>query len=177
VIAARGKLVAGREFHPWPRLARRLFRGPSLDEAWQQTGAVRTLKLDLKQSDAAFLDQVVAFLSPRLGSRTVIVSTADRGALLVLRDRLPGAQLVYSAGRPAAVERLRADPALAASLSAISAFQGLVDADLLRWAHARHLKVFAWTVDGGPRLAQLVRLGVDGVTTANLAVLRALGGP
>jgi len=176
VIAARGKLVAGREYQPWPGLARRLFRGPSLDDAWEQTGAAGLLKLDLKQSDAAFLDLVVAFLSSRPGSRTVVVSTPDRGAVMVLRDRLPGVQLVYSAGGPAAVERLQADPALVAAVSAISAFQGLVDADLLRWAHARDLKVFAWTVEGGPRLAQLVRLGVDGVTTANLAVLRALGG-
>ena len=32
----------------------------------------------------------------------------------------------------------------------------------------------AWTVNDGERLNQLVRLGVDGITTANLAILRAL---
>jgi glycerophosphoryl diester phosphodiesterase len=35
--------------------------------------------------------------------------------------------------------------------------------------------ILAWTVNDGQRLSQLVRLGVDGITTANLAILRALG--
>ena len=31
-----------------------------------------------------------------------------------------------------------------------------------------------WTVNDGQRLNELVRLGIDGVTTANLAILQAL---
>ena len=176
VIAARGQLVAGREWQPWPALARQVFRGPSLEEAWDAAAGVDLLKLDLKQSDRAFLDQVVAFLAPRAGSRAVLVSSPDRAALLRLHDRLPALPLAYSAGNPDAVERLESDPVLAADVAAISTFHGLVDARLIRWAHARGLQVIAWTVDGGRRLAHLVQVGVDGVTTANLAVLRALGG-
>lgn len=104
-----------------------------------------------------------------------MVSSPDRAALLRLHDRLPALPLAYSADNPDAVERLESDPALAADVAAISAFHGLVDARLIRWAHARGMQVIAWTVDGGRRLAHLVRVGVDGVTTANLAVLRALG--
>jgi hypothetical protein len=33
---------------------------------------------------------------------------------------------------------------------------------------------WAWTVSDGQRLNELVRLGADGITTANLAILRAL---
>ncbi len=45
--------------------------------------------------------------------------------------------------------------------------------------HLRHgtwaaTDVLAWTVGDGRRLGQLLDLGVDVITTANLAVLRAL---
>jgi glycerophosphoryl diester phosphodiesterase len=106
-----------------------------------------------------------------------MVSSPDRAAILLLHDRLPAVPLLYSVVNAATVDHLESDPALARALTGMSAFQGLVDASLLRWAHARGLTVIAWTIDGGQRLAQLVRLGVDGVTTANLAVLRSLGGP
>ena len=54
-------------------------------------------------------------------------------------------------------------------------FQGLVDANLVTWAHQHKLLILAWTVNDGQRASQLIRLGVDGITTANLAILRALG--
>jgi len=177
VITARGHLVAGRDHHPLPGLARQLFRGPSLEDAWGSATGVALLKLDLKQSDPAFLDQVVEFLSPRAGSRSVMVSSPDRATLLLLHDRFPSVQLLYSADNFAAVERLQSDPDLVAAVRGTSAYHGVVDATLLRWAHAHDLKVIAWTVNDGQRLAQLTRLGVDGITTANLAVLRSLGRP
>jgi glycerophosphoryl diester phosphodiesterase len=175
VISARGRLVAGREIEPLPGLARLLFRGPSLQEAWDAASQAWLLKLDLKQSDPAFLDQLVAFLSSRAGLRPVMVSSPDRVALLLLHDRLPTVTLVSSVPDPAALNRLQSDPALVSAIAGLSAFESLVDANLVAWAHQRDLKVIAWTVDGGARLAELVQLGVDGITSANLAVLRALG--
>jgi glycerophosphoryl diester phosphodiesterase len=52
---------------------------------------------------------------------------------------------------------------------------GLVDAHLVTWVHQHKLLILAWTVNDSQRLNQLVRLHVDGITTANLAILRALG--
>lgn len=49
-----------------------------------------------------------------------------------------------------------------------------MDANLVTWAHAHRLIMLAWTVNDGGRFNQLVRLGVDGITTANLVILRAL---
>jgi glycerophosphoryl diester phosphodiesterase len=59
--------------------------------------------------------------------------------------------------------------------AACQVFQGLVDANLVGWVHEHGLLILAWTVNDSQRLNQLVRLGVDSVTTANLAILRALG--
>src|SRR6478672_5958658 len=49
VISARGQLVAGRD-QPLPWLARLLFRGPTLIQAWDHAAAARIIKLDLKQT-------------------------------------------------------------------------------------------------------------------------------
>jgi glycerophosphoryl diester phosphodiesterase len=46
---------------------------------------------------------------------------------------------------------------------------------LVTWVHQHKLLILAWTVNDSQRLNQLVRLHVDGITTANLAILRALG--
>ena len=50
VISARGQLVAGRN-QPWGWLARQLFRGPPLVQAWDAADAAGIIKLDLMQTD------------------------------------------------------------------------------------------------------------------------------
>ena len=173
VISARGQLVAGRD-QPLPWLARQLFRGPTLAEAWDRAAAADTVKLDLKQTDRGFLNDLVAFLAQRVRSRRVMISSGDRGALLYLHGRLPDVTLLFSVAGPDAVHQLQSDPALQEDIGGVSVFKGLVDADLVTWVHRHKLLILAWTVNDSQRLNQLVRLGVDGITTANLAILRAL---
>jgi glycerophosphoryl diester phosphodiesterase len=106
-----------------------LFWGPTLAQAWDHAAAASIIKLDLQRTDRGLLDELIAFLDPRAGSRRVMISSRDPGALLYLHRRL----------------------------------------------HQHKLLILAWTVNDGQRLNQLVRLHVDGITTANLAILRALG--
>jgi len=174
VISARGQLVAGRD-QPWPWLARQLFRGPTLTEAWDAAAAAGIVKLDLMQADRGFLDALVAFLTPRDTSRRVMISSRDQGALLYLHSRLPEVAMLFSVAGPDAVHQLQSTPALQGAIGGVSVFQGLVDASLVAWVHQHRLLILAWTVNDSQRLNQLVRLGVDGITTANLAILRALG--
>lgn len=173
VISARGELVAGRD-QPWPWLARQLFRGPTLAEAWDRAAAAGIVKLDLKQANRGFLDDLAAFLAPRAGSRRVMISSGDQGALLHLHSRLPDVTLLFSVNGPDAVHQLQSDPALQKAIGGASVFQGLVDANLVAWIHQHKLLILAWTVNDSQHLNQLVRLRVDGITTANLAILRAL---
>jgi hypothetical protein len=173
VISARGRLSAGRE-QSWPWLGRLLFRGPSLATAWDHAAAAATVKLDLKETDRGFLDDLIAFLTPRVGSRRVMISSDDAQALIYLHDRLPGPTLLFSVNNPAALDQLKLNVGLQQDIGGVSAFQGLIDPDLVRWAHDRKLLIVAWTVNDGQRFNQLVRLGVDGITTANLAILQTL---
>jgi glycerophosphoryl diester phosphodiesterase len=173
VISARGQLVAGRD-HWWGWLARQLFRGPTLVQAWDGAAAAGIIKLDLMQTDRGFLDDLFAFLAPRAGSRRVMISSRDPGALLYLHRRLPDVAMLFSVAGPDAVHQLKSDSALQGAIGGVSAFQGLVDANLVTWVHAHRLVILAWTVNDSERFNQLVRLGVDGITTGNLAILRAL---
>ena len=173
VISARGQLVAGRN-HWWGWLARQLFRGPTLAEAWDRAAAADTVKLDLKQNDRGFLNDLVAFLTPRAQSRRVMISSGDQGALLYLHSRLPDVSMLFSVSGPDAVHQLQSDPELQKAIGGVSVFQGLVDANLVTWVHRHKLLILAWTVNDSQRFNQLVRLGVDGITTANLAILQTL---
>jgi hypothetical protein len=174
VISARGQLMAGRN-QPLPRLHRQLFQGPTLAEAWDHAAAADIVTLDLKQTDRGFLDDLVAFLTPRARSRRVMISSGDQGALLYLHDHLPDVTLLFSMGWPDAVHELQSDLALQKAIGGVSVFQGLVDANLVTWLHQHKLQIVAWTVNDSQRFNQLVRLGVDGITTDNLAILKALG--
>jgi glycerophosphoryl diester phosphodiesterase len=173
VISVRGSLVGGRD-QPWPWLSNHLFRGPTLTEVWQAAADAEVIKLDLKQDDAKFLNDVATFLEPRAGARPVMVASRDAKSLMLLHQRVPQATMVFSMGFPDAVDRLRSDPALRSAIGGVTAFQGLINADLVTWLHEQHLLVLAWTVNDVHRLNDLVRVGVDGITTANLAILQAL---
>jgi glycerophosphoryl diester phosphodiesterase len=83
--------------------------------------------------------------------------------------------MLFSVNGPDAVHQLQSDPALQKAIGGASVFQGLVDTNLVAWLHRHKLLILAWTVNDGRRLNELVRLDVDGITTANLAILRALG--
>lgn len=173
VISVRGALVGGRD-QPWPWLSNHLFRGPTLSEVWQAAAAAEVIKLDLKQDDAKYLDAVADFLLPRAGARKVMVASRDAKSLKLLHRRAPQATMIFSMGFPEAIDHLRSDATLRSVIGGVSAFHGLVNADLVSWLHEQHLLVLAWTVNDVHRLNALVRDGVDGVTTANLAILQAL---
>ena len=168
-----GALVAGRT-HGWRWLAERVFRGNTLAVAWNHAASARIIKLDLQQNDRDLLNALVDFLRGK-ADRPVMVSTRDPDAITYLRARLPpNVMLVFSVPFPEAETRVQSDTALSGAIGALSAFQGLITADLVSWAHQHNLLVLAWTINDTNRLDELLRLNIDGITTANLAILQAL---
>jgi glycerophosphoryl diester phosphodiesterase len=153
-----------------------MFAGRTLEEGWAEAQAAPVVKLDLQQNDTATLDALAAFLSAQPAARPVMVSSRDPAALLHLRPRLTGASLLLSLPFPDALQRVRSDPALVDAIDGVTVFHSLVDRGLMQWARANGLVVLAWTVNDGQRVHELLELGVDGITTQNLAVLEALSG-
>lgn len=174
VILARGTLVAGRVMRPLPWLAETLFQGPTLREMWDAIPPRTDVLLDLKETDRALLDQLVRYLATRADARDVMVSCRDAAALRYLHERLPGVALLLTAAWPADVVHLQRAGAIADVVDGVSAYEGLLDAELVGWLHERDLKILAWPVNDQARLAALAAAGVDGVTTDNLAIIDAL---
>ncbi len=173
LISVRGELVAGRD-QPMSWLTNQIFRGPTLAQVWDAAAPADVLKLDLKRNDDAFLDDLVTFLTPRQTSREVMVATRDRDAIVRLHRDLPQIAVLLSIGFPEGVQQLRSDAELQTAIGGVTIFQGLVEANLVGWLHERDLLVLAWPVNDVQRLNDLVRQRVDGVTTANLAILEVL---
>lgn len=173
LISVRGELVAGRD-QPMSWLTNQIFRGPTLAQVWDAAAPADVLKLDLKRNDDAFLDDLVTFLAPRQGTREVMVATRDRDAIVRLHRDLPEITLLFSIGFPEGVQQLRSDAELQTAIGGVTIFQGLVEPNLVGWLHERDLLVLAWPVNDVQRLNDLVRQRVDGVTTANLAILEVL---
>jgi glycerophosphoryl diester phosphodiesterase len=174
VITVDGELAAGRA-HGWRWLAELVFRGQSLAEAWDAARAAKIIQLDLQETDRGLLKALTKFLRHRPPGPRIMVSTRSSTAIRYLRPRLPSTvSLLFTVPFPDAVTKLRTTPALAHAIDGITVFDGLVSADLVTWAHTRQLSVLAWTVNDEQTLNRLLRLGVDGIATDNLAIISAL---
>lgn len=174
VITARGELVAGRN-QPWRWLAELVFQGPALAEVWDDVPADVAMLLDLKRDSPGFVNQLTHFLRERAGTRQVWLSSPDLSLLRELQRRVPGVSVLLTLAFPDDVASLRAHPGWRQVIDGVSVFHGLVDRDLLGWLHQRQVLVFAWTVNSARQARTLVQDGVDGITTDNLAILRATG--
>jgi hypothetical protein len=174
VITVHGSLAAGRA-HAWRWLAERVFRGQSLAEAWRHARTATIVQLDLQETDRGLLRELTEFLHDAPPGPRVMVSTRDSDALRYLHARLPRTvSLIFTVPFPDAVDYLRATPTLVHLIDGISVFDGLIDADLVEWAHQRDLLVIGWTVRDEDTLNRLLRSRVDGITTDNLAIIGAL---
>lgn len=176
VITVHGSLAAGRA-HGWRWLAELVFRGQSLAEAWDNVGAAKIVQLDLQETDRGLLRALAAFLRDAPPTPQIMVSTRDPAAIHYLHPRVPSTvSLLFTVPFPDARAKVRASPALVHAIDGLTVFDGLVDAELVAWAHRHGLRVLAWTVNDGQTLNRLLRAGVDGVATDNLAVIDALSG-
>jgi glycerophosphoryl diester phosphodiesterase len=110
----------------------------------------------------AFAARVLACVDGHDMAARVLVMSFDRGVLAAARRLRPGLELALLAERSADDA-----PARAAELGArvLGLQHELVTRERLRAAHARGLRVNAWTVNDAARMAQLLDLGVDGLAT------------
>jgi glycerophosphoryl diester phosphodiesterase len=174
VITVDDTLAAGRA-HSWRWLAELVFRGQSLTEAWHHVQTAKIVQLDLQETDRELLQALTAFLRHVPPGPRIMVSTRNADAIRYLHPRLPRTiSLIFTVPFPDAVTKVETSPALVHIIDGITVFDGLVDADLVAWAHQRKLFVFAWTVEDEDTLNRLLRLNVDGITTNNLAIMKAL---
>lgn len=173
VVSFGGRLYAGHDT-PLPFIGDRFFRGPELGEAWEAAHAADAVKLDLKERSPGYLAQVIEFLRAR-NEVPVIVATRDRASLDLFAASYPAAIRLLSIGDRHALGRFMADPAEQELIDGITIRHTLLDETSAAWLQAESFLVLAWTVNDVGRMNELVRVGVDAITTDNLAIMRLLG--
>ena len=175
VAAMDGRLVSAH-VPPLAVVGHRVFRGPMLETVWRASADAAVIQLDLKESTPAFRALFFAFLEEHAAGRTVMVATADIAMLQLLEERFPAVLRFLSVPDRAALERLHGDPELIRTIDGVTIRHQLVDAESVIRLKEQGLIVLAWTVNDLTRVNDLVALGVDGISTDNLAIMSLLAG-
>jgi glycerophosphoryl diester phosphodiesterase len=174
VVASRGRLAVAHD-QPLPIAYGALrLRTVSLDRLWRIALDAPAIELDLKQSSPLFVEPLVAFLGAHRNA-DVIVAARHVSTLRQLRARTPWVRRFLSVGGRLSLERVLRDPTVRGVVQGVAVREDLLDAGTIRRLDARGLTILAWVVDDPDRTSALVRLGVDGITTNNLALLELLG--
>jgi glycerophosphoryl diester phosphodiesterase len=159
---------------PVPFLEDLVFRGPSLDEAWDIAQLRDTVLLHLKEGSPRYLTAVRDFLAARPLPH-VILQTHHRNALLVLRRTIPSARRLLLVLTARDFDRLRGDEQLLASIDGVSIRDNLLSAQAQAWLERRGLLIYVWSVNDPRRVNELVARGIDGLITDQLNLMRLLG--
>ncbi len=161
---------------PLPFLGPRWFRGPRLDRVWAASFGAEAVMLDLKDSSPRYVRLVGDFLESRPPTRQAIVSSRTPWVLQLLRARAPDAILLLSVPDEAGLRALQTNELLLETIDGVTVRHTALDAEHAAWLAEENLLVFAWTVNDLVRVNELMRLGVDGVTSDNLAIVSLFAG-
>lgn len=175
VAAMNGRLVSAHA-PPIALVGPQVFRGPTLEAVWRAAADASVIQLDLKEATPAFRRLLFAFLDEHAGERTVIVATADVITLQLLREKFPAVLRFLSVPDMTRLQSLSADADLIAAIDGVTIRYQLVNAESVSRLKALGLIVVAWTVNDLTRVNEFVGLGVDGISTDNLAIMSLLGG-
>jgi glycerophosphoryl diester phosphodiesterase len=147
-----------------------------LDEILDQLQGRASLFVDIKSTSA----RALAMLLETLRRRQVVADTRISGTYWHLLRRLheeePGLRLHYTIGDEESLDRFQQLLEGGESASGVSIHEALVDEALAARFQARGVEIVAYHVDQLARAQQLREWGVSGITSGDLALLRALKG-
>lgn len=153
-----------------------VFRGPTLESVWRAAEGASVIQLDLKESTPAFRKRVVSFLARHAGEHTVMVATTDEVMLRLLEEQAPDVLRFLSVADGGRLWSLYNDADLVDLIDGVTIRYQLVSADSVSRLKDLDLIVLAWTVNDLTTVNGFVALGVDGISTNNLAIMDLLGG-
>jgi hypothetical protein len=159
---------------PLPFLEDLVFRGPSLRDAWKVARLAPVVLLHLKERSPRYLAQLRDLLASSPGVRTIVQSD-DPATLRAVARAMPAAQRLLLVLRSRDLEQLRGDRKLLADIDGVSVRDRLLSAPAQAWLERRGLLTFAWTVNDGARMNELIARGIDGLITERLDMMRLLG--
>ncbi len=175
VVAVDGVLYSAHN-PPLPFLDNRWFRGPRVDRVWAASGDARGFMLDLKQTDPAFVTLVVNYINSKPETRPFFVASRDPMVLRQIGEWAPQAVLLMSIPDRKGLDDLLSNDSLLNVVDGVTIRQDQIDEETAPLMTNNDLMIFAWVVNDLGRVNELLELGVDGITSDNLAILGLLGG-
>jgi len=161
---------------PLPIVGREVFRGPTLGQAWRAAADAEVIQLDVKVSTPFVRQKLIHFLDTHPTNQTVMIATSDITLLEQIQAAHPEVYRFLGIADAATLKRLTSDPDLAAMLDGVTIRHQLVSPESIAKLKAMNLIVLAWTVNDLSTVNDLVEMGVDAVSTDNLAIMHLLSG-
>lgn len=174
VASMDGTLVAAH-YPPLAMVGRRVFRGPTLEAVWRASTSAAAIQLDLKESTTTFRTLLFAFLEEHADNRAIIVTTENVTTLDLLMEQFPDVIRLLSVPDQARLQSLYGNTGLVAAIDGVTIRYQLVNAESVTRLKALDLIVIAWTVNDLATVNDFVQIGVDGISTDNLAIMNLLG--
>jgi glycerophosphoryl diester phosphodiesterase len=147
---------------------------PILDELVETLEQRARLFLDIKSADRSIAQAVLETLSRHRAESSTELCSKQWGVLAALREARPTLTLFHSVdNRRRLRDFLRLLDSQAEPL-ALSARHSLLDEALVSRLKERGVRIYAWVVHQRRRAEELLRWGVEGITSDDLALLAAL---
>lgn len=147
----------------------RAWQVPRLRDAWSYTTGASVLKLDLKSTNLPVLESLVRFIEARPTGQQIMFVSTDPNALEYLTDALPDSVGFLSLDGGIDIDQLLEQRGRLDGVNGISAPEWSLTNARIAELKAHGYLIDAWTVNDAQRLLELTTLGVDSVTTDNLA--------
>lgn len=147
----------------------RAWQAPRLHDAWNYSGDASVLKLDLKSTSEQALESLVRFIQARPDDQQIILVSSNADALGYLDGALPDSIEFLSLTSGRDVDALLEQSGRIDGVDGVSVPAWSLTAERVEALKERGYLIDAWTVNDVARLIELTALGVDSITTDNLA--------
>jgi hypothetical protein len=147
----------------------RAWQAPRLREAWSYVSRAGVLKLDLKSSSQPTLDSLIRFIEARPSEQQMMLVSTSPDALAVLDASLPESIEFLSLTSGRDIDALLEEDGRLDGVDGVSVPEWSLSSDRIEALKERGYLIDAWTVNDVERLIELTSLGVDVITTDNLA--------
>lgn len=149
---------------------------PRLGDAWSRTLGPGAVLLDVKSTSGGFVNALTPILRAHR-DRPVYVSTPNAGGLRRLHAAAPWTRPLLSLTNHQQLRAFLDGRVRVPGLVGVSVKDSLLTRSAVHALRQRHLFILVYSVDDMARVNVLAEQGVRGITTDNLAIVRALTQP
>lgn len=168
-VRSLGGVLYATHSNPPELMPLRLWRAPRLWQAWRYTSKAEALKLDLKSTDRHALEALTQFIEANPTNQQIIIVSKSADVLVYFASALPDSLGLYSISTAQEIDTLLETRGRIEGIDGVSIPAWILSDERVLLLLEHGYLIDAWAVNDVTRLIELTSLGVDIVTTDNLA--------